>query len=81
MLVRLASPAVAAGSITCAQPPIWVGTMSTSTTNRPPLPIASMIAVDLGLAVAGGDGVHRRLHQVGAPLVDALELAWRSAWS
>ena len=42
--VRFISPEVAAGSTTWQASPIWVGTMSTSTANRPPSRIAAMIA-------------------------------------
>ena len=45
--VRLASPEVAAGSHTWQASPILVGTISTSTANRPPFLIASTIALTI----------------------------------
>ena len=69
--VRFISPEVAAGSQTWLAWPIWVGTMSTSTANRPPFRIASMMAATIAGAVAVGHARHGVLHQVGAPLVDA----------
>ena len=44
MEVRFISPEVAAGSHTWQASPILVGTMSTSTANRPPFLMASTIA-------------------------------------
>ena len=45
--VRFISPDVAAGSQMWLACPIWVGMMSTSTENSPPLRIASMIAATI----------------------------------
>ena len=68
--VRFISPEVAAGSQTWQASPILVGTMSTSTANRPPLLDRAHDGVDHGRPVAIGDGRHRVLHHVGPLLVD-----------
>ena len=52
--VRFISPEVAAGSQTWLACPICVGMMSTSTANRPPFLIASMMAATIaGLSPHG----------------------------
>ena len=72
--VRFISPDVAAGSQMWLACPIWVGMMSTSTENSPPLRTASMIAATIAGTVAPRHGGHGVLHQVGPLLVGLLEL-------
>ncbi len=72
--VRFISPDSAAGSQTWLASPILDGMMSTSTENRPPALMASTMAFTKAVAVAIRHGVHRILHDVGALLVDHVEL-------
>lgn len=74
MEVRFISPEVAAGSQTCDACPIWLGTMSTSTENSPPLLDRLDDGVDQRRTVTKRDRVHGLLHQISALLVGSLEL-------
>ena len=72
--VRFISPEVAAGSQTWLACPIWVGMMSTSTANSPPLLDRVHDGRDHRGTVAPRHGGHGVLHHVGALLVGLLEL-------
>ena len=74
MLVRLASPDVAAGSITCAQAADLGRHDVHVHDEQAALADGVHDRLDLRLPIAAGHRVHGGLHQVGAPLVDALEL-------